>query len=276
MKKILSLGIVAFFSLSLFASDIFDFAPLKGNVKSYTQTDFSISTKFGAYYRTPTIKITHNFDSFGREIESLELSARDTILNKITTEYDSTGMLLGQSCTNQEGELLWKNAITYKDGLKTESSEYDAEDNLKAKIMYTYDGKNLVDETGYNGEGALVWKIIYKYNAAGRLDTESSYNSDGSLDNRLIYKYTEDGKIDSITTIDSVTSETTQKVFRYGTNNLLNEITVYDNNKQISSRITLKYDGNGNVIKVSDYKIMNKFDTTVNELVSMSEFSYSY
>ena len=42
MKKLLALTLAAGLSLSLFAADVFKYAPVTGNVKSYTETDFSI------------------------------------------------------------------------------------------------------------------------------------------------------------------------------------------------------------------------------------------
>ena len=54
MKKLLALTLAAGLSLSLFAADVFKYAPVTGNVKSYTETDFSIATRFGTLYRTPS------------------------------------------------------------------------------------------------------------------------------------------------------------------------------------------------------------------------------
>lgn len=276
MKKLLSFLIVASLGLSLFAADIFNYVPVSGKIKSYTVTDFTIASKFGTYYRTPNIKTTHTFDSFGRKIESLELTPRDTVISKISSSYDNKGFLLGQECTNANNEIIWKSIISYKGGFKDECSEYDANDILKAKIIYTYEAGTLTEETGYDGDGALVWKTIYKYNLSGKLETESLYNSDGTLDERKSYAYTEDGKIDTITYLDSFYNKTTQEVFRYAANGTLSEITTYDSNKEVSARLVIKYNESGNVSKLSEYNIANKFDTTVNELVSMKDITYVY
>ena len=68
--------------------------------------------------------------------------------------------------------------------------------------------------------------------------------------------------------------QTEKKVFRYAANGTLSEITTYDNTKQVTNRIMVKYDAGGNVTRVSEYNIAQKFGTTVNELISMSEFVY--
>ncbi len=65
-------------------------------------------------------------------------------------------------------------------------------------------------------------------------------------------------------------------IFRYGTNGALNEITTYNSDKQVIKRTLLKYDAKGNVNKVSEYDVAEKFGTTVNELVAMSEYAFEY
>lgn len=275
MKKLLSFAFVASMCLSLFATDIFNYIPLNGNVKSYTRTDYTITSKFGNYYRTPSVKFLKTFDSFGKEIESTELSPKDSVINKISSTYDLSGNLTEQNCFNSENELIWKNIITYKNNLKVDSSEYDSNGTLKAKIIFTYENDKLIDETGYNGDGALIWKTIFTYNENGLLSTESQYIADGSLDTKLVYSYTENNKIDSIISYDSYEKDSNQKIFRYSADGLLNEITTYTSQKEVSNRLVLKYDSSNNVVRISDYKISQKFGTTVNELISQSEFSYN-
>jgi len=276
MKKIFALVMSAGLCVSLFAADIFTYAPINGNIKSYTETQYSIASKFGNYFRTPSAKITHEYDVKGLMVASTEYTARDVVLDKIVSKYDNAGKLVEQSCTNTDGEEIWKQVTTYKDGLKIDVSEYDSKNNLKDKTIFTYDAGKLVDETSYDGEGALVWKITYKYNATGKLETVSEYSADGKLNEQNIYAYTDTGAIDSITNYVSFTGKQSQKVFRYGSNGVLNEITTYDNTKQVTKRVLLKYDTNENVIKVSEYDVAEKFGTTVNELVAMSEFVYEY
>lgn len=276
MKKLLALALTASLSLSLFAADIFTYAPITGNVKAYTETDFSIASRFGTLYRTPSSKITHNFDSNGKEITSSELTPKDAVINTIASEYDRTGNLIGQVCTSADGEIVWKNTYTFKNGIKMDASEYDRKGNLRARTIYTYDNDLLIDESCYDGEGALIWKTIYKYDENNRLASVNEYNPDGSLSELTSYNYTEAGAIDSLSKLDAYANHQTQLVFRYGTNGLLNEITTYNAEKQVTKRTLLKYDDKGNVNKVSEYDVAEKFGTTVNELVSMSEFSFEY
>ena len=276
MKKILAFALTASLSLSLFAADIFKYAPVTGNVKAYTETDFSIATRFGTLYRTPSTKIQHIFDSNGKEISSSELTPKDAVINTIASNYDTAGHLVEQICTSSDGEVVWKNTFTYKNNLKVDASEYDRKGNLRARTIYTYENNLLSDESIYDGEGALIWKTIYKYGDAGRIASLNEYNPDGSLSEQIEYNYTEVGAIDSISKYDGFAGKQTSLIFRYGSNGALNEITTYNSEKQVIKRTLRKYDAKGNVNKVSEYDVAEKFGTTVNELTAMSEYTFEY
>ena len=276
MKKLLALAITASLGLSLFAADIFTYAPITGNVKSYTETDFSIASRFGTLYRTPSSKITHSFDSNGKETTSSELTPKDAVINTISSSYDSAGNLIEQICTNTDGEIVWKNTYTYKNGLKIDASELDRKGNLRARTIYTYENNLLADESSYDGEGALIWKTIYKYDENNRLASINEYNPDGSLSEQTSYNYTEAGAIDSLAQNDVFAGKQTSLIFRYGTNGTLSEITTYNSEKQVIKRTLIKYDTKGNVNKVSEYDVAEKFGSTQNDLVAMSEYSFEY
>ena len=118
--------------------------------------------------------------------------------------------------------------------------------------------------------------LIYKYDDRNRTASVNEYNPDGTLSEQIVYNYTDSGAIDSIAKRDAFTEKQTSMVFRYGTNGVLNEITTYNSDKQVIKRTLLKYDDKGNVNKVSEYDVAEKFGTTVNDLVAMSEFSFDY
>ena len=45
--------------------------------------------------------------------------------------------------------MLWKVTTEYKDGLKSDISEFDADGVLKSKTIFKYKDGKLEDETGY-------------------------------------------------------------------------------------------------------------------------------
>lgn len=275
MKKLL-LSVLSFLlCVSVFSLDLFQFSPVKGNIKSYTQNDFSIVSRFGDLFRILDTKVIYNFDDNGLETEVIELNSKDTVLSKTINLYDQNNNLIEQDCYDSNNNLLWKTVITYKDNLKVDSSEYGKYGTLRGKVIYTYDeNQKLTEETGYDEDGALVWKTINRYDG-NNVKTISQYDYNGILDSEDTYTYTADNKIESISSYDSFTKITTLKVFRYSSNNTLSDIITYDSNKQITNRLMIKYDTLGNIAKISSYDVAEKFGTTVNELQSISEFVYS-
>lgn len=275
MKKVLGLIIAGAMSLSAFAIDIFSVMPVTRGVKSSTQTDYAISSKFGTYYRVPSSKTVRIFNSNGKEIEISELTPRDSLVNRTICNYDSEGKLIEQATYDSNSNLVWKNVITYKDGKKYDSSEYGKDNTLKARTIYTYTG-NTIDASGYDGDGALIWKTISKYSSDGKLELVSEYSADGTLDEEQTYKYSAEGRLENIITFENFTKTSSQEVFRYSANGLLSEVTSYDSNKTISQRVVIKSDNSGNIIKITTYQITEKFGTTVNELVAQVEYAYQY
>lgn len=276
MKKILAALALASLGTSLFAYDIASDAQIKGAAKSVTRTDFSIVSKFGEYFRTPSTKLTYTLDVAGKILDSTELTARDVVLNKVKNTYDTTGRLAEISCSDADGAQLWRSAVTYKNGVKSDISEFAKDGSLKSKVIYSYTDSKLTDETAYNSEGSLVSKTIFKYDDKGRVSVQDIYFEDGSLYQESQITYTEDGKKDTITYFDGRGLLTSKCVFRYGTNGILSEVTTYGSENQTTSRQLVKYDAKGNISRITTYTVARKFGTTVNDMTDMSEFAYTY
>lgn len=276
MKKILCLVCSLAVSLSAFAVDIFSLNVIeqKGNIQSFTRTDFSVTTKFGNYFRTPTNKTTHNYAD-GKETEEIHLTPRDVIIRKVIFNYDDGGNLSEKVCSNAENDLEWKTVMTYKDGVQQDHSEYDSTGSLKNRTIYTYTDGLLTDKTLYDGEGALVEKTIYAYTDSGKIATLSNYGADGALREKQTYAYTVEGVLDAITYFDGELNESRIESMRYDESGLLAEVTTYESDKVVK-RTLVKYEEKGNVSRISEYNIAEKFGTTVNELIAISDFSYTY
>lgn len=277
MKKIILSIFVSLIGFCAFAFDAAPFLSPQGNVKSYVKTDYSISSKFGEYFRSPKAKFKHIYNDSGLEISSTQYSPSDVIIDKIVYEYDIENRLTSQTCYDSENILLWKSVITYNEaGLKIDSSEFGKGGTLRGKTLYKYDGKNIVDESYYNGTGALLWKNTYKYDDKNILSEASSYFEDGTLDSRETYKYSDKNKLTEILIEDNTGLTKSREVYRYNEDGSVSEFAVYDSSNRAIRREFYKYDAKGNPVKITTYFITQKFGTTVNELSNMSDFTYQY
>ena len=276
MKKLIFAACLGLVGTSLFANEIISVENLKTKAKSVTRTEFSIVSKFGEYFRTPSVKYVYTFDAQGKITESSELTPRDTVINKIVNTYDAIGNLASQVCYDSDNNKIWNSVITYKNALKSDCSEYNKNGVLTGKTTYAYDDDNLIDESCYNADGVLVWKIIYEYNSNNKIECEYEYFGDGTLSEKRQYTYTNQGALDTISYYDSNEALKTKDVYRYGSDKVLNEVTTYDSENKIIKRSVMKNDSFGNCTRLTGYNVAKKFGSTQNEMVEMSEYLYDY
>jgi len=248
-----------------------------GSPKSYTQTEFTITTKFGDYFRTPSIKYKHTFNDDGLEIESGEYSISGQLASKIVYEYTEDKQLASQSCYDGEENLFWKVVGVFdKNGKKIEENEYDAKGALLGKTIYKYDDPDTIDETYYNSQGDLIWKNTYVYNSEKKLTENCSYFANGALDVKRLYVYNTDGSLSEINSYNYLNEQISREANIYNSDGLLIEHAVYGADGKRKSRVFYKYDDKKNVVKQTSYNIAQKFGNTVNEMVGQSDFDYEY
>ena len=112
MKKILCILCAATFSFSAFAFDVSAEYQVVGNPKSVTRTDYSIASKFGEYFRTPSSKFSYKYDAKGKLLESSEFTPRDVLVNRIQNSFDESGNIVEQIGYNSENVLAWKSVLS--------------------------------------------------------------------------------------------------------------------------------------------------------------------
>lgn len=279
MKKFSIFSIIIFASFCAFAIDNSPFLHPQphGGVKSYTETNFEITTKFGDYYKTPQVRFQHKFNENGLEIESIEYSATNRLISKTIYTYNEDGKIALQICYDDKENAIWQISTTFdSNGDKLEDSEFDGKDNLTGKSVYKNECGNPVEETYYNSKGELIWKNIYKYSDANQLEESFSYFSNGRLDIRCKYKYDKFGKLLEITSFDASDKIVSNEVFIYNDDDTVNEYAIYGADGKRRTQIFYKYDENKNCVKSTTYNVAQKFGTTVNEMVDQSDFEYEY
>ena len=259
MKKVILLALGAFAACSVFAFDTESIVPAS-RVNSYTKTDYAVISKFGEYFRTPTVKHIHSYKN-GKEVEVASYTVKKA----------------SDSAENKE-MLVDKTVFTYNAAGKLEASSfYDANQKLIWKSIKEYgaDG-NLVSESEYNAENVLAGKTIYKYEATGRPVEEFLYFADGSLDRLSLTRYTDDGKISQVEVWEGAGHPSTKQCYVYErTTGAVKEIQSFDGQGNLFERVIYNNDAKGNPQKVYKYSVSRKFGEVVNELKYTADFSFS-
>ncbi len=277
MKKVVLAAFTVLVGSSLFAFDDSPFITPNGGAKSFVQTEFTITTKFGDYYRSPSTKYKHIFNELGLETESAEYSPGDQLVDKIVYSYTGDGKIVSQTCFDDKGNVFWKiNSVFGKDGRKTEENEYDAKGVLLGKTVFKYEDSNSTDETYYNSRGDLIWKNTYFYDELGKLIENCAYFSNGTLDVKKVYQYGDNGKLLEISSFNNANELISREVYNYNEDSTVSEYAVYGANGKRRTRVFYKYDAFKNVIKTTTYNISQKFGSTINEMVGQSDYAYEY
>ena len=276
MKKTLLVLSAAALALNLYAFDTELPLPVNGSIKDFTKTTYTITEKFGDYYRSPSSKFIHVFDAAGHEVENTELTNKDLIVDRLTYEYDKSGRLTTTVCYDGENSLSWKLVATYDaNGNKTEESEFNASDVLTSKTIWKYNGKQS-EEAYYDADGKLLGKSISKVDDQNRKSEICEYNADGSLDEKKTFAYNDAGKLSEIVTFNGAGIQSERIVFRFDANYAITEVQTYNVANKLVKRVIFKYDSNNNVVRTTTYNVADKFGTTVNELIDIKDFSYNY
>ena len=138
MKKIFFSFVAFFIGISLYGYDIMGNTSVKSGAKTVTRTDYSIISKFGEYYRTPSSKFIYLYDETGKQTENSELTVRDVLVNKVVNSYDSEGKVSERKAYDSEGLQLWNSVLSYKDGLLCDETQYARDGNLKNLHIYRF------------------------------------------------------------------------------------------------------------------------------------------
>ena len=244
-----------------------------GSVSEYTKTEYQITEKFGDYYRSPKAKFVHVFGANGKEIESSELTSKDSLVDRVTYKYEGNN-LVETVCADGDGKISWKIIATYDAaGNKIDESEYNASDVLVNRTIWKINGKE-VDESYYNADGVLLSKIITKYDDLNRIAEVAQYHAAGFLEQKSVYSYNDAGKLSEISYYNGANLLARKLVYRFNASYQITEEQTYNAINKLIARVIYYYDDTGNIIKTSTYRVADKFGTTVNELAGISEYSY--
>ncbi len=277
MKKTFIVLSAAALAANLYAFDPAPAITVTGAISSYTKTDYTITEKFGDYYRSPKAKYVHVFDAAGKQIETSELSIKDVLVDKITYTYDSNNNLTNTVCSDADGKVQWKITSVYdSNGNKTEESEFNAGDVLSNKSIWKLIPGKTSEESYYSAEGNLLGKTITKFDEHGRISEVNTYSPNGQLDERRSYTYNDANKLSEVTYFHPNGVQQKKVVYRFDSSYAVTEEQTYSGTNKLIQRIIYKYDAAGNITKATTYTVAEKFGGTVNELTAICEYAYNY
>ncbi len=277
MKKALLLSGLTLLTTSTFAFDTDSKIQPKGTIADYTKTEYTITQKFGDYYRAPKSKFVHTYDNNGREVEACEYTNKDSLVDKLVYTYDDGGNLMTITCLDNDQRILWKIDSAYdENGNKIEESEYNVSEQLVNKTIWKTINPKQTEESYYDADGNLLERIITKLDDKARISEVNQYNPEGALEEKKVFTYNDADKLSEIIYFNVNGAMTKRNVYRFDSSYTITELQTYNKDNKLSERIIYKYDDKGNTIKITTYSVVDKFGSTLNELTGICEYSYTY
>ena len=93
-------------------------------------------------------------------------------------QYDAQGRLVEERLHEHKGQLLSRNVHAYDEaGQPISQTRYDADGSVSSVATVTYDAQGRpVERTRHEG-GVLMYRIVYRYDARGRLVEQETVGS---------------------------------------------------------------------------------------------------
>ena len=271
MKKLISLAVLAATTILAFAYDN-ELLEVKGGYRSYTKTHYAVTSKFGDYFRTVADKYEHSLDGSKRTaIKSL--NAKDELLDQTSFEYNADGTLAAMTLSDITGSTT-RIVYEYEDSRIKSESEFNSDGELCKKLIYKY-ADSKTTQSMYDATGKLMFRSISTCDEKCNVIECFNYNADGRLENSQKSTYLDDGRISAIETFDLDGNKTGKTVYRYDAKGFISEIQIYATDTDIIERDIYKNDDFGNPKRISVYSVAEKFGAIANELVSITDYSYS-
>jgi hypothetical protein len=139
-------------------------------------------------------------------------------------------------------------------GRKIEEIEYRQGSRLFSRSITVHGARgNIVSETRYNAENAVVGRWVYNYGSNGKVDKVVFYNQLGEEGGKKTFSYDEKGgKIEESEGLHS-RGTAHKRISVYNNNGYLTKVDAFDPDGILLDRVTFKYDAVGNLIEDSRY-----------------------
>ena len=137
--------------------------------------------------------------------------------------------------------------------LKTDENRFDADTNLSAIWLYSYDKKNrLLEEKWLNPDSTIAYRTLYSYDKAGLLVQEKNFSSGNVFEGSFLFTYDTQGRMRSRTAFDSDSILLNKSVFYYTPGRV--DEAVYSAKGEFQSLTGYAFTENGKISLMAEYE----------------------
>ncbi|MBR4322780.1 hypothetical protein [Treponema sp.] len=154
-------------------------------------------------------------------------------------------------------------------GRELEASELTSKDSLVDRIVYKYEGNNLVETVCTDADGKIAWKMTRTYDANGNKLEESEFNASDALVNKTIWKI--NGKQIEESYYNADGSLLSKIITKNDDQNRIAEVAQYLSSGALEEKATYSYNDAG---KLSEIAYSNGSGVQTKKLVYRFDASY--
>ena len=183
-----------------------------GGLTEETYTD--AKGEVGAHY------LVH-VDLPARRLEVVNMKPKGGNDTRTVSTLDAAGDVVEETTLDKNDKPTGRTIIKRNaQGQRLETLSYDAKDRLRSRTIYTHSAGRLSETVTYDGEGNVIGRFVYRYDAKGNRAEETFYNVGGASQWRYAYVYDAQGNwvTKSVTRLvkknDQLVHEPSETVYR--------------------------------------------------------------
>lgn len=184
-------------------------------------------------------------------------------------QYDDLGRLSGVTSYNAAGEQTGFVEVLYDaNGRQIQSYSWISSSGEGGgtvdPVIYRYDAAGKLErEELYFGGDEMDLYVVYQYDQTGREIRSDSYDPGGTLMSYLLYEYDESGKTTQRESYAPDGTLENYSVWVYDTEGKMTEYITYRANGEEEARTTYTYDKSGNLIQMENWDLQEKTITYI-------------
>ncbi len=170
--------------------------------------------------------------------------------------YDRAGRLIEQVLYNPDGTHFQRKVRAYSQaGQPSQEIVYAPDGSLWHRLVWSYDERGAMTAAArYEADGTLLSKELFSYNRTTLRPVESvNQDKDETFFGRVVYRYDAAGRMVERSWVDDERKPVSRNVYVYDERDNLITVEVYDRQDALASRWVYTYDDKRNRTEWLDY-----------------------
>ena len=246
---------------------------LKGKIKTITESNFKVISKFGEFKKDIVLStLVNKYNEKGNKTEEEYTDYGNNIQNRHVLEYNTNNYIITSTNYNPDNTIATKMIIKYNDKKRiVDMSSYNGNGTLVNKYKLTYDNSTFenYELNEYSADGILNAKYSGKLDKNNNQIEWCTYEQTGGINMKEVFVYDSASRLLEKRVYQKGQIYLGKTLFTYDTKGKSTEQSEYDSSGVIMQKYSSKYDDNKQLI---EWESVNTLDNTSEKLL----YEYTY